>query len=76
MVRFPQPNTTKPSLGQFRAPLLHTFLVASTAYIGLHTVWAKLEYDERKRVLERESNELEGRILELVNGKRKWWWFW
>lgn len=72
-VKFPQPTqdlSTKPKLSQFKNPLFHTFLLASTTYIILHTIWLNLEFNEKKRTLEYQSKDLEEEIQNLVDDKK------
>lgn len=66
----PEVKEVKPKLSQFKNPLYHTFLVASSAYIFLHTMWFALEYEEEKKRLEAKSEALEKEIHGLVEEKK------
>lgn len=80
-VRFPEgaPAPPKPLIGQFSGPLLHTFLIASTVYISLQSVWLALECGEKKEELLVRERVLEAEIQALVDEKRallapeSWW---
>jgi hypothetical protein len=81
-VTFPSPAPpAKPALSEFRDALLHCFLLASTTYVALHTVWYVLELAERERELAATAAALETRIQALVDAKkapppRSRWFFW
>lgn len=82
-MKFPHETVVKPQISQFKGPLLHTFLLASTTYIVLQTVWMNLEYSEKRAELEAESKSLEDKIQRLVDakkhefdGRNRTWWFW
>ncbi|KAK7679823.1 hypothetical protein QCA50_017149 [Cerrena zonata] len=45
-------------------------LIASSAYIFLHTMWFALEYEEEKKRLEAKSEALEKEIHGLVEEKK------
>lgn len=76
----------KPKLSQFKYPLFHTFLIASTAYMALNTLWYGLEYNEVEKKLREKSAKLEEEMnvaleeakVELVDQKpkRSWIFFW
>lgn len=80
-----QPEVTKPKLSEFRNPLLHTFLIASTAFMGLNTLWNWLEYAqvekeliEKSKMLEAEMQKALDEVKEDITPKSKWlkWSFW
>ncbi|CAK7901229.1 hypothetical protein CAAN1_06S03070 [[Candida] anglica] len=81
-VKFPQTSAPAPTVGQFRNPLLHCFLLASSTYIVLHTVWLSLEYEHREKELKKSTELLESRIQTYVDARstadksKKWWKFW
>ncbi|KAK6455030.1 uncharacterized protein RJT20DRAFT_54241 [Scheffersomyces xylosifermentans] len=84
----PKQIQQKPQIRQFANPLLHAFLIASTTYIVLHSIWIRLEREEKEQVLTQRSKELEETIQTLLNQKkqeletssdgRKWYklWLW
>lgn len=87
--KFPEDGLVhdKVKLSQFKFPLYNTFLVASSVYIFLNTIWFKLEHDEREKQLEIKSKQIEDEIQQLVNKKlvelkeivlenKSWWKFW
>lgn len=84
---FDKPKTSpKPKISQFRYPLFHTFLIASTAYMALITLWYGLEYNEVENQLKEKSSKLEQELnaaleeakVELIEHKpkRSWLFFW
>lgn len=76
----------KPKISQFKYPLYHTFLLASTAYMGFHVVWYHLEYKEVEKDLKEKAERLENEMqkaldevrIEVVDSKpkRSWLTFW
>lgn len=78
----------KPQLSQFKFPLYNTFLIASSVYIFLNTVWYKLEHDEREKELTIKAKLIEDEIQQLVDSKKvefqeivqqeqkSWWKVW
>ncbi|KAK6198926.1 uncharacterized protein RJT21DRAFT_52552 [Scheffersomyces amazonensis] len=78
----------KPQIKQFSNPLFHTFLIASSAYILLHSWWISLEYENKEKELIAESKRLEELVQDIINEKqaelinressRKWYklWLW
>lgn len=56
------PQPTKPKLRDFRYPLFHSFLLASSVYMGLNCWWYALEYEQVENGLVREANELEAKL--------------
>ncbi|CUM54124.1 uncharacterized protein AC631_04744 [Debaryomyces fabryi] len=81
-VNFPLGDSTeplKPTLSQFKNPLFHCFLIASTTYIVLHIVWINLSSSEKEAKFIEKTKVLEDRIQQLVDdrkneyeSKRKW----
>ena len=72
-VNFPQGDSIespKPTLSQFKNPLFHCFLVASTTYIVLHTVWTNLNSSEKEERFIDKTKAFEDRIQQLVDKKR------
>lgn len=72
-VNFPQGNyvdAPKPTLGQFKTALFHCFLIASTTYITLHTIWMNLHSSETEENLIEKTKSLEGKIQLLVDEKK------
>ena len=72
-VKFPQGDSIesqKPTLSQFKNPLFHCFLIASTTYIVLHIVWTSLSSSEKEAKLIEKTRVLEDRIQELVDEKK------
>ncbi|QFZ28639.1 putative small nuclear ribonucleoprotein [Clavispora lusitaniae] len=65
-------QATKPRLADFRYPLFHTFLLASSVYMGLNALWYSLEYEQVENSLIKQANKLEDelqRTLEEVKSQ-------
>lgn len=72
-VNFPQGNSIeprKPTLSQFKNPLFHCFLIASTTYIVLHIVWTSLSSSEKEAKFIEKTKVLEDRIQQLVDERK------
>lgn len=84
-VKFPQSveelQPQKPKVGQFKTPLFHTFLIASSTYMFLHMVGLALEHEEEQKLYIQAEKELETEIQTLVDQKklqlqlRRWYHF-
>lgn len=78
-VRFPQTteelNHEKPTLSDFKNPLLHTFLIASSAYMALHIFVLSHEYEVEEQKLADKERSLEVEIEELLKQKKQKKWF-
>lgn len=75
------PQPAKPKIRDFRYPLFHSFLLASSVYMGLNCWWYALEYEQVENKLLAQANELESKLqmaLEEVkeehdlHSSRKW----
>lgn len=83
---FDQPQQKPPTLRDFRYPLFHTFLMASSAFMALNALWYALEYEEVEKQLVAESASLESALQLALDDaandltKRRSWasrlWFW
>lgn len=75
------PEPKKPSLKDFRYPLFHTFLLASTTFMGLNTLWYSLEYEQMEAQLQEKSKVLEAEMQTALDSVRdeikkpSWSWF-
>lgn len=72
-VKFPQGNDIepgKPTIGQFKTPLFHCFLIASTTYITLQAVWISLTREEKEEEFISETKALEEKVQHLVEEKK------
>lgn len=72
-VNFPLGNSAeppKPTLSQFKNPLFHCFLIASTTYIVLHTIWINLSSSEKEAKFIEKTGVLEDRIQQLVDDRK------
>lgn len=72
-VNFPQGDSIespKPTLSQFKNPLFHCFLIASTTYIVLHIVWTSLSSSEKEAKFIEKTKVLEDRIQQLVDERK------
>ncbi|CUM62918.1 uncharacterized protein PRCAT00000478001 [Priceomyces carsonii] len=72
-VKFPeeQVDPSKPKIKEFKYPLFHTFLIASTTYVLLNSLYLKLEQEEKQNELLKRNEELENSIQILVNEKEQ-----
>lgn len=66
-VQFPQESkeyvsSDKPTLSQFKNPLLHFFLIASSTYIIMNGICITLENKEREKEIIKEQKSLESKI--------------
>lgn len=82
-VRFPEhvgTISTKPKISEFKNPLLHTFLIASSTCLVLHSLWLSLEKVEREKELAGRAKEMEAEIQKIVDENKpkvaKKWWMW
>ncbi|EGV65221.1 hypothetical protein CANTEDRAFT_102588 [Yamadazyma tenuis ATCC 10573] len=70
-IKFPQAANEivheKPNLSQFKNPLLHTFLIASSTYMVLHIIALIDQYDEEEKILSREEKVLEEKIQSIID---------
>ncbi|PVH21458.1 hypothetical protein CXQ85_000438 [Candidozyma haemuli] len=84
---FNNPNPpSKPTLSQFKNAFIHTFLIASSAYMALHTCWYLLEYKDVEKKLKHQAAELEEEMNAALNEakneliqqqpKKSWLYFW
>ncbi|ODV78159.1 uncharacterized protein CANTADRAFT_7611 [Suhomyces tanzawaensis NRRL Y-17324] len=70
-ITFPEAQAQpKPKLSEFKNPLLHTFLVASSTCLVLHAVWLRLEYEVEEKKLAEKTKQLEDSIQDLLDEKR------
>lgn len=72
-VNFPQGDSIesrKPTLSQFKNPLFHCFLIASTTYIVLHIVYTSISCSEKEELFIERTKVLEDRIQQLVDEKK------
>lgn len=77
-VKFPQsyedlnhPVQSNPSLGQFKNPLFHCFLIASSTYMMFHIVSLKLEHDKEQQRYTYQEKELESSIQTIIDQKKR-----
>lgn len=85
-IKFPQEfktaNNEKPTLSQFRNPLFHTFLIASSTYMLIHLFVSVSEYESEEKVLLKQEKDLESEIQSLIDvkaaqvPKKRWYFFW
>ncbi|CAH6723093.1 hypothetical protein CLIB1444_13S00166 [[Candida] jaroonii] len=68
---FPTNINSKPNISQFKTPLLHTFLIASTTYLLLNTIAMTLEYEEEKQKIENLEKSIEFEIQTVIDNKKK-----
>lgn len=64
------PAPTKPTLGEFKNPLLHTFLLASATYMALQALWLALEYEHVEAELVAKSKVLETEMQKALDDAR------
>lgn len=67
----PSTAILKPKISQFKTPLLHTFLIASTTYLLLNTIAMTLEYEEEKQKIETLEKSIESEIQTAIDNKKK-----
>lgn len=74
-------HPVKPKLRDFKYPLFHSFMLASSVYIGLNCWWYSLEYEQVEYKLLAEATELEENLQNALkevkeehdlNLSRKW----
>lgn len=65
------PEPRKPTLRDFRYPLFHTFLLASTTFMALNTLWYSLEYEQVELLLIERSKQLEAEMQQALSEARE-----
>ena len=74
-VKFPQDhqelNESKPNISQFKYPLFHTFLIASTTYMVLHAVSLSIDIGDEEKKYSEEEADLEQEIKTIVDQKKE-----
>lgn len=79
---FKQVNNEKATIGQFRNPLFHTFLIASSTYMLIHLFVSIYEYQQEEKCLLKEEKDLEHEIQAIIDEKaskvptKRWYLFW
>lgn len=76
----------KPTIGQFKYPLFHVFLIASSTYMAMNAWWYALEYEQTEKKLKEQSAVLDSQLqaaLEEINATKKellhkkhWYYLW
>lgn len=62
---------TKPRIRDFKNPIIHTLLIASTAYMALNAVWYSLEYEHVEEDLRKESLALEQELQSALDDAQR-----
>lgn len=65
------PEPKRPQLRDFRYPLFHTFLLASTTFMALNTLWYSLEYEQVEQQLIEQSKVLEAEMQQALDEARE-----
>lgn len=60
----------KPTLAQFKYPLFHVFLIASSTYMAMNAWWYALEYKEKEQKLQEAARALDLELQAVIDEKK------